>query len=110
MNETQMQKAFKEAILTRGKAVTIEDFRTIAKGILGDLALHIDVKKSLSIGEANKEGVRRILEVSIKPDLTQKQTEEYWLKTAQHVKNTLEQCSTGVLPMFVSVLGYNWKL
>jgi hypothetical protein len=110
MDDSQMQKAFREAILTRGKAVTIEDFRTIAKSVMGSAALNVEVKKSLSIGEANKEGVRRILHVNIIGNPAQKQTEEYWLKQAQEVKNTLEQRSTGVLPMFVSVEGYKWQL
>jgi hypothetical protein len=110
MDDSQRQKAFREAILTRGKAVTIEDFRTIAKGVLGTSAIHVEVKKSLNIGEANREGVRRILHVNIVGNPAQKQTEEFWLKQAQEVKNTLEQRSTGVLPMFVSVEGFKWKL
>ena len=110
LDENQMQKAFKEAILTRGKAVTIEDFRTIVKGIVGDTAKSIEIKKSLNISEAGKEGIRRVLEVCILPDPSLKLTEEHWLKQAQQVKNILEQRSTGVLPLYISVIGYNWKL
>ena len=110
LDEGQMQRAFREAILTRGKAVTVEDFRTIALGIVGDSAAQVTVRKNLSIGEGAKEGVRLVLEVGIIPDASQKQTEEFWLKQAQLVKNTLEQRSTGVLPLVVQVEGFSWKV
>ncbi len=35
IDEAQMQKAFKEAILTRGRAVTVEDYKAIASTLLG---------------------------------------------------------------------------
>lgn len=110
LDEGQMQRAFREAILTRGKAVTVEDFRTIALGVLGDSAAQVSVRKNLSIGEGAKEGVRLVLEVGIIPDASQRQTEEFWLKQAQLVKNSLGQRSTGVLPLFVQVEGFSWKV
>ncbi|MPR36072.1 type VI secretion system baseplate subunit TssF [Salmonirosea aquatica] len=110
LDEGQMQGAFREAILTRGKAVTVEDFRTIARSVLGDSAERVTVRKNLSIGEGAREGVRLVLEVGIVPIPSQKQTEEFWLKQAQLVKNKLEQCSTGVLPLFVQVEGFSWKV
>lgn len=110
LDEGQMQRAFREAILTRGKAVTVEDFRTITLGILGEAAAQVTVRKNLSIGEGAKEGVQLVLEVGIVPTTSQKQTEEFWLKQAQLVKNSLEQRSTGVLPLLVKVEGFSWKV
>ena len=110
LDESQMQKAFKEAILTRGRAVTIEDFRTIAKGILGNSVVGVEVKKGLNVGESTKEGVRRILEVIITPDASRKFSEEYWIEQTQLLKNTTEQRSTGVLPLYICVHGFNWRI
>lgn len=108
--ETAMRNAFREAMLTRGKAVTIEDFRIIARNLPGLFASDIHVRKILDIGEPLKEGVRKIIEVMITPDVGRSMTEEYWMQQARLVKNTLTQRSTGVIPLFVSVKGYNWKV
>jgi putative transposase len=57
MDDVQMQKALKKTLLTRGRAVTLEDYRTIAKNYLGDTALKVEVKKGLGIGEWQKDDV-----------------------------------------------------
>lgn len=110
MDETQMQSAFKEAILTRGRAVTIEDFRTITKNLIGSAALNVEVRKTLGVGQTTKEGLRPFIEVKILPEPSLKQSEEFWLGQAQLVKNTLEQKSTRVLPLWISVHPYSWKV
>ncbi len=110
LDESQMRRAFRQTILTRGKAVTVEDFRTIAADQLGSLVSTVRVNKGLSLGEGTGEGVRRTMEVLLVPDPGQRHPEEFWLRQAQLVKNALEQRSTGVLPLFVSVEGYSWKV
>jgi len=110
MDETQKQKAFKESILTRGRAVTVEDFRTIALNHLGKSALEVEVKKGFKIGQTSEVGLLKVLEINILPEPSLKENEEWWLKQAQLLKNSLEQRSTGVLPLVISVEGFNWRL
>lgn len=110
IDEAQMQKAFKEAILTRGRAVTVEDYKAIAATSLGKTALKVEVKKRFGIGEGPREGLRAALELTILPDPNVDQSEEYWLMQARHVKNLLLQKSAGLIPLYVFVEGFKWKL
>ncbi|MCF2518551.1 hypothetical protein [Dyadobacter sp. CY351] len=109
MDDVQMQKALKETLLTRGRAVTIEDYRTIAMNFLGDTALKVEVRKGLGIGEGQKEGLRLALDVLIVPD-KEDQNDEYWMRQARLVKNSLLQKSVGMIPLYISVHGFNWKM
>lgn len=110
MDDAQMQKAFKEALLTRGRAVTIEDYRTIAQTLLGNKALKVTVKKGLGVGEGHKEGLRFALDITIFPNPSTEQSEEYWMKQARLVKNSLLQKSAGLMPLYIAVDGFNWKM
>jgi hypothetical protein len=110
MDDAQMQMAFKEALLTRGRAVTIEDYRTIAQTFLGNKASKVTIKKGLGVGEGQKEGLRFALDVTIFPNPTTDQPEEYWMKQARLVKNSLLQKSAGLMPLYISVDGFNWKM
>ncbi|KAA0989263.1 type VI secretion system baseplate subunit TssF [Dyadobacter aurulentus] len=109
MDDVQMQLALKETLLTRGRAVTIEDYRTIAQNYLGQEALKVEVKKGLGIGEGQKEGLRFALNVLIFPK-NGDQSDEYWMRRARLVKNSLLQKSVGMIPLYVSVHGFNWKI
>ncbi|MCF0060655.1 hypothetical protein MUK70_15545 [Dyadobacter chenwenxiniae] len=109
MNDVQMQKALKETLLTRGRAVTLEDYRTMAQNYLGDTASKVEVKKGLGIGEGQKEGLRFALDVLIFPN-KEDQNDEYWMRQARLVKNNLSQKSVGMMPLYVSVHGFNWKM
>lgn len=110
IEESHMQKLFKEALLTRGRAVTVEDYKTIATTLLGKAAARVEVKKSFGIGQGAREGLRAALELTIWPDTTADQSEEYWLMQARQLKNLLLQKSTGLIPFYVFVQGFKWKL
>ncbi|SKB47704.1 hypothetical protein SAMN05660293_00421 [Dyadobacter psychrophilus] len=109
MDDGQMQQALKETLLTRGRAVTLEDYRTIAQNYLGDTASKVEVKKGLGIGEGQKEGLRFALDVLIFPN-TEDENDEYWMRQARLIKNSLSQKSVGMMPLYVSVHGFNWKI
>ncbi len=110
LNEEETRKAFREALLTRGRAVSREDFRILAKKVTGQAASSIQVRKALSVGQGVREGVVNTLEVTLTPDSRQSFPESFWLGMAQQVKNQLVQRSANVLPLYVQVEGYTWKL
>lgn len=110
MEEYDKRDSFREAFLTRGKIVTAEDFATLARSILKTAAKTVSISKRLDIGELPKHGLRRILEIIITPNPAEKHAEEFWFRQSKLVKTTVEKRATGVLPVFVSVIGYEWKV
>ncbi len=110
LNAEQQLQTFREALLTRGKAVTKEDFRTIALNMLSGTSATVQIEKKLDVSEKPKEGVRQLLELTIFPDAAVSLPEAYWQKSGYLVKKALEQRSTGVLPLFVKVNGFEWRI
>lgn len=109
-NEEERLKLLREAMLTRGRAVTKEDFRVIARNALSATGADVVIAKKTDVSEKPKEGARQILEVMIIPDESRGLPEVYWVSAGTQLKKKLEQRSAGLMPLYVKVQGYGWRV
>jgi len=74
----EVLNAYKSALMTRGRIVTIEDIKSTCIFELGERAAHIEVKKGVAIGSMTKEGLMRTIDIYVTPANYQSYTDEDW--------------------------------
>lgn len=92
--------AFKEALITRGRIVTHEDIKIFCTNTLGHRNIeNIDVRKGVAISHNEKEGLIRTIDIHITRKTPHQIGEQEWLKLCNEAEASLEERSTGILPL-----------
>ncbi len=97
---------YRQAVLSRGRLVSCEDFRAFTRGFLPrHLWSEVSVRTAHRIGSGPRQGLLRCLEVQIAPPAGQHPTREEWRSWIHQLENALNERSAGLLPVFVAVNG-----
>ncbi|MFN8344197.1 MAG: type VI secretion system baseplate subunit TssF [Spirosomataceae bacterium] len=96
---------FKKAILTRGRAVTPEDYKAVCFAELGDKLKKVEISKGFTMGASQYQGLQRTLDVNLIPNPAKPLPTEQWSEYRQRIKHLLDEQSSGVLPIRVLVNG-----
>lgn len=96
---------FKKAILTRGRAVTLEDYKAVCFAELGDKLKRVDITKGFTVGASQYQGLQRTLDINLIPNPAKPVSSEQWSEYSLRLKHLLEEQSSGVLPLRVLVNG-----
>lgn len=96
---------FKKAILTRGRAVTLEDYKAVCFAELGDKLKRVDITKGFTMGASQYQGLQRTLDINLIPNPAKPVSSEQWSEYSLRLKHLLEEQSSGVLPLRVLVNG-----
>ncbi len=94
---------FRKAVLTRGRAVTFEDYRAICLAELGDKIKEAVVKKGFSVGDSQHQGIQQIIQIYLSPNPNKPQTVEQWADCKDYLQNILEEQSSGMLPIEIII-------
>ncbi len=96
---------FKKAILTRGRAVTMEDYKAVCFAELGDKLKRVEISKGFTMGASQYQGLQRTLDINLIPNPAKLLPPEQWAEYSLRIKSLLEEQSSGVLPLRVLVNG-----
>jgi hypothetical protein len=96
---------FKKAILTRGRAVTMEDYKAVCFAELGDKLKRVEITKGFTMGASQYQGLQRTLDINLIPNPAKTVSSEQWSEYSLRLKHLLEEQSSGVLPLRVLVNG-----
>jgi len=83
-------QAYRYALTTRDRIITVEDIKNLCKAELRDTVSTINVSKGTAISAKPKEGFIRTLEVNITPIDYTAYSEAYWLSKARALKQQIE--------------------
>jgi len=95
--------AFRQALLTRGRALTIEDIRAVCFATAPDRIGWVDVQKGCAINPDPLRGLTRTLDVRVKLRDDASLTTEEQQQLAHELTVVLENQWTGVLPLRVEI-------
>ena len=101
LNEGEKIIAYRKALLTHDRIVTVEDILATCQYELGALADQIRIDKNWEIIPGRTQGLRRIVEVCITKNKSAQLTEEEWLQICEELQVKLENRSAFVLPVRV---------
>ena len=96
---------FKKAILTRGRAVTMEDYKAVCFAELGDKLKRVEISKGFTMGASQYQGLQRTLDINLIPNPAKLLPPEQWAEYSLRIKSLLEEQSSGVLPLRILVNG-----
>lgn len=96
--------AFRQALLTRGRLVTVEDIKAVCFAELGDRLLHVSVSKGLMTGATKTQGLMRTIDVQLKPNPKRLTTDEEWDEYCHLIKQLIEKQSFLLTPYRVLVV------
>ncbi|MEO6282971.1 MAG: hypothetical protein ABIN80_13700 [Dyadobacter sp.] len=96
---------FKKAILTRGRLVTVEDYKAACFAELGDRVKKVEVKRGFSLGSYPFEGLQPALEIYLIPNQEKPLTADQWLDCKKQLNVIFEEQSPGILPISITVNG-----
>jgi len=96
---------FKKAILTRGRAVTMEDYKAICFAEIGDKLKRVEISKGFTMGASQYQGLQRTLDINLIPNPAKPLPTEQWAEYSLRIKYLLEEQSSGVLPLRILVNG-----
>jgi len=96
---------FKKAILTRGRAVTMEDYKAVCFAELGDKLKRVEISKGFTMGASQYQGLQRTLDINLIPNPAKPLPPEQWAEYSLRIKSLLEEQSSGVLPLRILVNG-----
>ena len=98
---------FKKAILTRGRLVTFEDYKSACFAELGDKLKSVEVRKGFAIGNSENQGLQQILEIILVPNPQKALNADQWAENKVLLSHIIEEQSSGILPICVTVKGFN---
>lgn len=101
LNESEKIIAYRKALLTHDRIVTVEDILTTCQYELGTLADKISIGKDWEIIPDRTQGLRRVIEVSIRKNKNAQLSEQEWLQVCEELQVKLENRSAFVLPVRV---------
>jgi len=90
--------AFRQALLTRGRVVTVEDIKAVCFAELGTKLSHVAVTKGVSPGATKTQGLVRTIDVVLTPNPAQATTVDQWDEYRHRLKHLIEQQSFAAFP------------
>lgn len=90
--------AFRQALLTRGRVVTVEDIKAVCFAELGDKLSAVAVTKGVSAGATKTQGLVRTIDIVLTPNPAKTTTADQWDEYSHRLKHLIEQQSFTVLP------------
>ena len=90
--------AFRQALLTRGRVVTVEDIKAVCFAELGDKLSGVSVSKGLSTGAAKTQGLVRTIDVRLRPNPAKPVPTDHWDEYCHRLKHLIEQQSFAIMP------------
>lgn len=91
---------FKEAVMTRGRLVTMEDIKNYCISCLGHRNIKsIDVSRGIELSKNKDEGIIRTINVLVERKKQSLLSEEEWALMIQETAMKLNNRSAGVLPI-----------
>ena len=90
--------AFRQALLTRGRVVTVEDIKAVCFAELGDKLSAVAVTKGVSAGATKTQGLVRTIDIVLTPNPAKATTADQWDEYSHRLKHLIEQQSFTVLP------------
>lgn len=87
-------QAYKYALMTRDRIVTEEDIRLFVHYELGDRLGEVSIRKGVMISSHPKEGLRRTIDVVLKPSRPGAITPEEWTHLSRELSEKLETRSS----------------
>lgn len=104
LNTAESLYAYKEAVMTRGRVVTVEDIKAVSWAALGKRIEGVNVKKGVMVDPKPKNGLVRTINVLLTPSKHYQLTQEEWSDLCNDLRLNLERQSTMTYP-FRIVLG-----
>jgi hypothetical protein len=93
--------AFRQALLTRGRALTVEDIRAVCRAAAPELIEQVDVQKGCTVSTDPRQGLMRTLDVRITLRPMARLTAEEQRQLIHELTITLQDQWTGLLPLRV---------
>lgn len=100
---TNSIQAYKYALMTRDKIVSVEDVKAYCKMILKDELKNVKVTKGTMISDKPKEGFIRTVEVNIVPQNYAFYGKNYWENMASILKNNIKAKAIDGVEYFVTI-------
>lgn len=92
---------FRQALLTRGRALTVEDIRAVCRAAAPEAIERVDVQKGCAVGPNPRQGLIRTLDVRIGLRHTARLTTEEQRQLTHELTVRLQDQWTGLLPLRV---------
>ena len=93
--------AFRQALLTRGRALTVEDIRAVCRARAPELIERVDVQKGCVVDTNPRQGLVRTLDVRLTLRSTARLTADEQRQLIHELTITLQDQWTGLLPLRV---------
>ncbi|MFD2571148.1 hypothetical protein ACFSUS_10915 [Spirosoma soli] len=92
---------FRQALLTRGRALTVEDIRAVCRAAAPEAIERVDVEKGCTVSPNPRQGLIRTLDVRITLRSTTRLTAEEQRQLTHELTVRLQDQWTGILPLRV---------
>ncbi|MCK8493202.1 hypothetical protein M0L20_15145 [Spirosoma sp. RP8] len=99
LNPSASLPAFRQALLTRGRALTVEDIRAVCRATAPELIEQVDVQKGYAVSPNPRQGLLRTLDVQVKLRATVRLTAEEQQQLSHELSLVLDDQWTGLLPL-----------
>ena len=109
MTDDESLPTLKQALLSRGRLVTFEDYKAACRAELGDLIRAVSVRKGFAAGHVPAQGLLPTLEIRLIPNPARPLPVEQWEQQREELLTKLEAQSSGILPLCIVVEGLNEK-
>lgn len=93
--------AFRQALLTRGRALTVEDIRAVCRAASPEAIERVDVQKGCVVSTDPRQGLTRTLDVRLTLNRTARLTADEQRQLIHELTITLQDQWTGLLPLRV---------
>jgi hypothetical protein len=87
---TDALQAYKYALTTRDKIITIEDVKSFCNYSIKEELQNLEVKRGIDISDNPKEGFVRTIEINITPQNFDRYGEKYWNNYANSIKKQIQ--------------------
>lgn len=104
LSTTDSLNTYKEAVLSRGRVVTIQDIKAVCYNELGPMITEVEVTKGVMVDSKIKNGIRRVVDVKITAAPKQDIPAEDWARYCKSLEVILHSKSTGMYPFKVKVV------
>lgn len=93
--------AFRQVLLTRGRALTVEDIRAVCRATAPELIERVEVQKGCAVSTDPRQGLIRTLDVQLLLRKTARLTDDEQRQLVHAITVTLQDQWTGLLPLRV---------
>ena len=103
LNPSASLPAFRRALLTRGRALTVEDIRAVCRAAAPEAVDRVDVQKGCVVSTDPRQGLTRTLDVRVTLRSPARLTTDEQRQLTHELGVTLQDQWTGLLPLRVVI-------